>query len=98
VPDGPGLGVQIDEGAIERLRMAPPYVATPPRQLLTVRWAHGRTVHYTSMRPQCWDDHFAGNHPVQERGVTMTLHDDDGSPDWAERYARAALRPLVEYA
>ncbi len=98
VPDGPGLGVRIDEGAIERLRMAPPYVATPPRQLLTVRWAHGRTVHYTSMRPQCWDDHFAGNHPVQERGVTMTLHDDDGSPDWAERYARAALRPLVEYA
>jgi hypothetical protein len=94
VPDQPGLGVTIDEQALARYRMAPPYEHPRPRLLMSVVWPDGRVVHYTRMRPQCWDDFWAGNQPVQERGVTMEVHPDDGSPAWAELYARAQHSPV----
>ncbi|MDQ5853780.1 MAG: enolase, partial [Chloroflexota bacterium] len=56
-------------------------------------WPGGRVVHYASMR-QCWDDCWAGNQPVQERGVTMEVQPDDGSQAWAELYARAGRGPV----
>ena len=48
-PEGPGLGVEVDEEALERYRMEPPYEIPHPRHLLTVRWPGGRAVHYASM-------------------------------------------------
>jgi L-alanine-DL-glutamate epimerase-like enolase superfamily enzyme len=94
VPDQPGLGVTIDEQALARYRMAPAYEHPRPRLLMSVVWPDGRVVHYTQMRPQCWDDFWAGNQPVQERGVTMEVHRDDGSPAWAELYTRAQHSPV----
>jgi hypothetical protein len=94
VPDGPGLGVTVNEAALERLRMAPPYEHPQPRLLMSVIWPGGRVMHYAQMRPQCWQDFLHGNQPAQERGVTMELHPDDGSPAWAELYARAQHGPL----
>lgn len=93
-PDLPGLGVMIDEQALVRYRMQPPYEHPLPRLLLSVVWPGGRVVHYTSMRPQCWDDFWAGNQPVQERGVRMEVHADDGTPEWAELFARAQISPV----
>ncbi len=93
VPDAPGLGIEIDEDALVRYRMEPPYEFPKPRLLLSVVWPGGRVVHYASMR-QCWDDCWAGNQPVQERGVTMEVHPDDGSQAWAELYARAERSPV----
>ena len=89
VPEAPGLGVEIDEAALARYAMAPPYVLPPPRLLLSVVWPGGRVVHYASMRPQCWGDFWAGNQPVHEHGVSMEVRPDDGSPEWAALYARA---------
>ena len=93
VPEGPGLGVQVDEAALARFRMEPPYEVAYPRQLLSVVWAGGRVVHYTGMG-QCWADFQAGNNPAQERGVTLEVHPDDGSPAWAELYERASRAPV----
>ena len=93
VPDGPGLGVQVDETALERLRMQPPYEIPYPRQLLSVVWADERVMHYADM-PQCWEDFRAGNQPIQERGVTMRVCPDDGSPEWADLYHRARRNPV----
>lgn len=89
VPEGPGLGIAVDEEALERYRMEPPYSLPPPRLLLSVVWPGGRVVHYATMRPQLWEDCLAGNQPVQERGVTMEIRPDDGSREWADLYARA---------
>jgi hypothetical protein len=50
--------------------MEPPYELPAPRLLQSVVWPGGRVVHYANMRPQMWDDGFAGNIPAQERGVT----------------------------
>jgi L-alanine-DL-glutamate epimerase-like enolase superfamily enzyme len=94
VPDGPGLGVTVDEDALVRYAMAPPYEHPEPRLLLTVLWHGGRAVHYARMRPQCWDDFWAGNHLAQERGVTMLVRADDGSPAWADLFARAQREPV----
>jgi hypothetical protein len=51
-------------------------------------------MHYATMRPQCWDDFLAGNQPAQERGVSMEVHPDDGSPEWAELYERVQQGPV----
>ncbi|HET6384296.1 MAG TPA: mandelate racemase/muconate lactonizing enzyme family protein [Armatimonadota bacterium] len=93
VPEAPGLGVTVDEDALTRFRMKPPYELPPPRLLLSVVWAGGRVMHYASLR-QCWDDCMAGNQPTQERGVTMEVHPDDGSKEWAELYARTEAGPV----
>jgi hypothetical protein len=94
VPDAPGLGVAIDEQALMRYRMAPPYEHPLPRLLMSVVWPGGRVMHYAGMRPQCWDDFWAGNQPAQERGVTMEVRADDGSKEWAELFARAQNGPV----
>jgi len=93
VPEGPGLGITIDEGALTRYKMNPPYELPPPRLLLSVVWPGGRVVHYASLR-QCWNDCWVGNQPVQERGVRMEVHPDDGSKEWASLYARAERAPV----
>ena len=93
VPEAPGLGIEIDETALTRFQMQPPYEFPKPRLLLSVVWAGGRVMHYAGLR-QCWDDCWAGNNPVQERGVTMEVHEDDGSQEWTALYTRAEQRPV----
>ncbi len=93
VPEAPGLGVRVDEGALSRLRLDPPHTIDYPHQLLSVVWQGGRVVHFANI-DQCWTDFQAGNNPAQERGVTLEIHPDDGSPAWAELYARASRAPV----
>lgn len=93
VPEAPGLGIEVDEGALARYKMTPPYSLPQPRLLLSVVWPGGRVRHYASLR-QAWDDGQAGNIPAQERGVRMEVHPDDGSKTWADLYARAEQAPV----
>jgi L-alanine-DL-glutamate epimerase-like enolase superfamily enzyme len=94
VPDGPGLGVSVDEEALTKYRMEPPYEIAYPNQLLSVVWGDGRVVHYADMRNGCWPDFRAGNQPVQERGVRLEIRPDDGSREWTELYERARRAPV----
>lgn len=93
VPEAPGLGIEIDEGALTRYRMEPPYELPKEKHILTVAWAGGRVAHYVSLR-QCWDDCYLGNNPVQERGVRMEVWDDDGSREFDDLFARASVAPV----
>lgn len=93
VPEAPGLGITIDEDALVRYKMNPPYELPKPRLLLSVVWPGGRVMHYASLR-QCWDDCWVGNQPAQERGATMEVHADDGSKEWADLYARVEQGPV----
>ena len=94
VPDAPGLGVELDEEALMRYKMEPPYEIVYPRQLVSVVWPDGRVMHYTQLRDECWVDFRAGNQPVQERGVRLEVHPDDGSREWSELYERARQAPV----
>jgi L-alanine-DL-glutamate epimerase-like enolase superfamily enzyme len=95
VPDGPGLGIQIDEDALVRFRMQPPYDLPKPRLLLTMRWPDGRARHFANIQ-QCWRDAGSGSIPAQERGARMDVRADDGSKEWADLYARAERAPVWE--
>jgi L-alanine-DL-glutamate epimerase-like enolase superfamily enzyme len=98
VPEAPGLGITIDEDALERYRMQPPYSIPKDKHILTVSWPGGRVTHYAHCNEQLWPDCHAGNQPVQEPGVKFEIRNDDGSREWADLYARLQSGPVREYA
>lgn len=94
VPSAPGLGVTVDEAALDRYRVPDDYALPPVRRVLTFR-LDGRQKHYASVG-QLWQDCLRGNMPVQERGARLLVRDDDGCADFAELYARAVEAPVLE--
>ena len=94
VPEKPGLGVEIDEEALVKFRMEPPYSLLKERHILSVVWPGGRVMHYADMSSQMWPDFRAGNQPVQERGARLEVWRDDGSSDWADLFKRLETGPL----
>ncbi|OPZ80014.1 MAG: Mandelate racemase [Actinobacteria bacterium ADurb.Bin444] len=97
VPEGPGLGIEVDEAALARYRMQPPYELPKPRLLLSVVWPSGLVRHYADIH-QVWNEAFQGSIPAQARGVRMQVTPDDGTPEWAELYARAQVAPVQDRA
>ena len=93
VPNAPGLGVEVDESALVKYKMKPPYELPRPKLLLSVVWPGNRVRHYGNIQ-QCWTDAFAANIPHQDRGARMHVRKDDGSKDWTETYARASIAPF----
>ncbi len=95
IPEGPGLGVQLDEEAVERFRVEPlkknPYPY--PGQLIAIRWPTGATSYYTHTR-QYWDDFAKGTLPVFPAGVYMESIPDNGSAEWKDLQARAAAKAI----
>lgn len=93
VPDAPGLGIEVDEAALVKYKMQPPYELPRPRILLSVVWPGNRVRHYNNIQ-QCWTDAFNGNIPPQDRGVRMHMRPDDGTPAWNELFTRASIAPI----
>ena len=85
VPEAPGLGIEVDEDALERLRR--PDVSQPelPRMIHTVRWPDGSSVSYTE-HDDMEADFLAGSRPAFERGVSLTTDEDDGSAAFDQRW------------
>ncbi|HXG23752.1 MAG TPA: enolase C-terminal domain-like protein [Chthonomonadales bacterium] len=95
VPEAPGLGVAVDEDALERLRLPSSDPKPAPRRLLTVAWPSGRRVHYASAK-QMYADFWGGNQPIFEPGVNLTWQEDDGSAEFDELLCRAMEAPVIE--
>jgi L-alanine-DL-glutamate epimerase-like enolase superfamily enzyme len=89
LPEGPGLGVTVDEEALMRFKMDPPYDLPKEHHIISVIWPGGRAAHYAHNWEQMWPDFRNGNLPAQERGVRTEIWADDGTPEFAELYARA---------
>lgn len=92
VPDGPGLGVTVDEDAVERYRVEPGFSIERPRPLLRFVLPSGVTREYANVDhlwKDCLDDGTLG---IQPRGAKLELIDDDGTPEFAKRRADAAAR------
>jgi L-alanine-DL-glutamate epimerase-like enolase superfamily enzyme len=89
VPDAPGLGVELDEDAVERFRIQPIPKPYPfPGQLLAIRFPSGATSYY-SHADQYWDDVRNGRLPVFPRHVYLESIPDNGSREWKELQTRA---------
>ena len=97
VPDGPGLGVSIDEQALAKYRVEKAELDLPPR-LVKYSRACGISVYFANdshNNSHVWPYFKGGNQPLYERGVTTELIDDDGSADFADLHARALQGPVV---
>jgi L-alanine-DL-glutamate epimerase-like enolase superfamily enzyme len=92
VPDTPGLGVTVDEDAVERYRVADDFVVPRPQQLLRFILPNGVTREYASV-DHLWKDSLDdGTLGIQPRGARLEVLDDDGTPEFAKRRADAAAR------
>ena len=94
VPELPGLGVTLDEEALERYRVEPGYAPPPPQNLYRVVWPYGGTVTYRVGKEGAWDDFSAGNQIPFVPGVRLDILPDDGSAAWHDLYARCQKGPV----
>lgn len=89
VPEGPGLGIELDEEAIELFGCEPKDKPYPhPDLLIALRWPSGTTTYYAHCQ-QYWEDWHAGRLPFFPRGIQLEHIANDGSDDWADLRARA---------
>lgn len=90
VPQGPGLGIELDEEAIHKFRTAPkPKPFPAPDLLLAIRWPSGATTYYNHAA-QYWADWHAGRLPFFPRGVWLEHIANDGTQAWRELHTRAS--------
>jgi L-alanine-DL-glutamate epimerase-like enolase superfamily enzyme len=91
VPQGPGLGVELDEEAIAMFRCDPKPKPYPhPDLLLAIRWPSATTTYYAHCK-QYWDDWQAGRLPFFPRGVNLEQISNDGSSEWQSLRERALV-------
>ena len=88
IPDSPGMGTELDEDAIERLRtqrirQAPDW----PKMLLAIRWPAGGSSYYRS-EMQYRHEFSTGRLPPFPTGIYLEDIPDDGSSDWADLHHR----------
>jgi len=95
ISDAPGLGVEIDEDAMDALRFRGQYQGFNPARLIEVAWPDGARFYYSSGN-QLWRDAQAGNMPVFIAGVQTRIVPDDGSACWRKLHARASEAPVRE--
>lgn len=89
VPAGPGLGIELDQEAIDRFRTDPKPKPYPyPDLLIAIRWPTGTTTFYNHAA-QYWADWLSGRLPFFPRGVYLEHVPNDGSVAWRELYERA---------
>ena len=104
VPEGPGLGVEVDEKAVERYRVpdseiqpfvqqGQPYEHPRPRLLNTVVWPDGSCLHMAHSG-QGYSYFGSGHGPAQVEGTRLEITQDDGSKEWAALFARAEAGPI----
>ena len=91
VPDGPGLGVSLDEEAVARYRVdgKPPR----PRQVFRIHWpehiGEGAASVYAGYEHDLQEGFDLARDPRFVRGSSMEIENDDGSSDFAAAYADA---------
>ncbi len=105
VPSGPGLGVEVDEDALEEYRVPEaelepfrkkglPYDHPEPRIINTILYPDGSCVHMAHANQGYSYFMKSGNGPAQVEGVRLELRPDDGSGEWSSLFERARVRPV----
>ena len=100
VPDGPGLGVDLDEKTIEQYRVdeaepTPKDRYRAKKRILRVVWPAGgqkkRVWEFTDER-EYQKEFYNGSIPGFQRGVTLEVEEGDGSAAFRREHARIAAR------
>ncbi|GAA0924335.1 mandelate racemase/muconate lactonizing enzyme family protein [Nonomuraea longicatena] len=94
VPEGPGLGVSVDEDALERWRVPDGFTPQPSRKLLDFHLGDGRVRRYAGIAQLFEECRYVGNLPVQPRGARLEVWEDDGTDAFDRLYRRAGQAPI----
>jgi len=106
VPEGPGLGVEVDEEAVAEFRVPEEkmrecreknelYDRPKPRIINSIVYPDGSCVHMASTS-QGYGYFGSGHGPAYVEGVRLEPWEDDGSEGWADLFARAQEHPVRE--
>ncbi|NKB71325.1 MAG: enolase [Candidatus Latescibacteria bacterium] len=93
VPEAPGLGIELDEEALERYRVDKADHDLP-RRLIKVLRPGGVNVYFANSA-QKWTFFGNGNQPVDEWGSRTELIDDDGSAEFDRLHGQASESPVL---
>ena len=98
VPDSPGLGIEVDEDAIEKYRVPSDkldddgYTIHPhPRIIKTVVYPDGSCIHMVGDGLRYFN---AGNGEAYVEGARLELTYDDESKAWSDLYEKASDTPV----
>ena len=93
IPDGPGLGVELDWDAIERFRIEPKAKPYPtPDMLMRLTWPSGE-VDYYAHGLQYWEEFIGGRRPVFSPGVRLEIVPQEDTSEWRGLYTEALKKP-----
>lgn len=97
IPDGPGLGFELDQDVIARHRVKKPRSRPEPPRLIETTWKDGRRMDFanTGRVNFVLDPARAAKVPYFERGVSTRLVPNDGSEEWKQRYQKARQGPVL---
>lgn len=104
VPEEPGLGVTVDEEAVEKWRVPDEtvrelkeqgelYDKPKPRIICSVVYLDGTRLHIAPMN-RAYGYFIQGNGPAHADGVELEIVHDDGSKEWSDLYERALEHPV----
>ncbi len=107
VPAGPGLGVTLDDAAVERLRLPDQStLPTRPRRLYTVSWPAARTdgrrgttipagtATVAGFEHDLFREFDHGNLPRFATGIALQQRDDDRSPEFDQAFTASTGRSV----
>ncbi len=94
VPEEPGLGVEIDESAIDTYRVNYSFLETP-KHLYRYARANGEVTYYGCGKQELHQVYPNDAQPVAERGSSLDVVPDDGSQAFAELYAATRAGHVV---
>ena len=85
IPTEPGLGIDLNDEAVERFRVEPIRQFPPPAvdQIIAIFWPSGATSYYGHYR-QYWQDFASDRVPGYLEGVELFGLPDNGTPAWQE--------------
>ena len=94
VPDGPGLGVEVDEDSLARLAERAANPPPPAARCVGILRMPGERSWYTTLPPDIV--RLSGREEGDLRGVGVDLWQDDGSEDFERTYDRVTREGAIE--
>ena len=96
VPDGPGIGFELDRDMMERFRVEKPAERPNPRRMVEITWPTGKRMLLAATEVNfVLNAANRGEIPYYETGADTRLYPDNGSSEWAELYEKALNGPVT---
>jgi L-alanine-DL-glutamate epimerase-like enolase superfamily enzyme len=97
VPEGPGIGLEFDEAALEKYRVDSPKRDNAKALYAVVRENKDKVWYAGEYGPQgYWTQNWLGNLAGHEHNVKLETWPDDGSEKWKKLYERVQIAPVRE--